>query len=362
MRILFFVTGIGYGDATRVHAVIDEILKKEPEAKFLIAGYDCSLDYFKGKYRTIKISGYRMPGREMRFTLGSFIANNYMLPFVWLFTTFRLKKEIKKFNPDIIVTDFEPAAITMAKSINKKSIALYGFDPELYRQYSREHKPNRLMRMESLFLRKVYDMSDYSIVVSLIKRKKSLVYNYVEPIVRVKPQQLLSEAKLMKELNLDRRPILVMLGGSHFGIALAKSLAKISMEFNDMFILFGSGAEIEQQKNLRYIPFSEDLLKYLKVSKGIITLAGQNTLSEGLVFRKPMLVFPIQNHVEQQLNCYAINDYIMTGRNIMPEALKKTVGEFISRIPAMRYDAEKINLNAGGASQAADIILRVAKK
>lgn len=362
MKVLFFVTGIGYGDATRVHAVIEEILKKEPEAKFLIAGYDCSLDYFKGKYRTIKISGYRMPGREMRFTLGSFIANNYMLPLVWLFTAFRLKKDVRKFNPDIIVTDFEPAAITIAKSIRKKCIALYGFDPELYEQYSKEHKPNKLMGMESLFLRKVYDMSDYSIVVSLVKRKKSLIYNYVEPIVRIRPQQLLSEAKLMKELNLDRRPILVMLGGSHFGIAMAKSLAKVSMEFNELFILFGAGAEIEQQKNLRYIPFSEDFLKYLKVSKGIITLAGQNTLSEGLVFRKPMLVFPIQNHVEQQLNCYAIKDYIMIGRNIMPEALKKTVAEFIYKIPAMRYDAAKLNLDSNGAGQAADIIIRLARK
>lgn len=362
MRILFFVTGIGYGDATRVHAVINEITKKDPEAKFLIAGYDCSLDYFKGKYRTIKISGYRMPGREMRFSFWSFVANNYLLPLVWLSTAFRLKAEVKRFNPHIIVTDFEPAAIKIAKSIKKKCIALYGFDPELYKQYSSEHKPNTLMAMESLFLRKVYGLSDYSIVVSLIKRKKSLIYNYVEPIVRVKPQQLISEAKLMKELNLDRRPILVMLGGSDFGIAIAKSLAKISMDFNEMFIIFGSGADIEQQKNLRYIPFSEDFLKYLKVSKGLITLAGQNTLSEGLVFRKPMLVFPIQNHVEQQLNCYAIKDYIMIGRNIMPEALKKTIGEFIFRIPTMRYDAAKLNLDANGASQAADIILRLARK
>ena len=174
MRVLFFVTGFGFGDATRVHAVIEEILKKEPESKFLIAGYDCSLDYFKGKFRTIKISGYRIPGKEMRFTLGSFIANNYMLPIIWLFTAIRLKKEAKKFNPDIVVTDFEPAGITIAKFLKKKSIALYGFDPELYETYKAEHKPNKLMAMEAIFLKKVYSMSDYSIIVSLIKRKKAL--------------------------------------------------------------------------------------------------------------------------------------------------------------------------------------------
>ncbi|HII15774.1 MAG TPA: hypothetical protein HA362_05685 [Nanoarchaeota archaeon] len=361
MRVLFFVTGFGYGDATRVNAVIDEILKKEPESKFLIAGYDSSLDYFKGKYRTVKISGYRIPGREMKFTFLPFAANNYMLPLVWIFTAFRLKKEAKKFNPDIIVTDFEPAGITISKFLHKKCVALYGFDPALYAQYSKEHKPNRLMAMEAFFLRKVYDMSDYSIVVSLIRRKKSLVYNYVEPIVRVKPQQLLPEPRLMKELNLDRRPILVMLGGSDFGAALVESLAKVSMEFNELFIVFGSGAGVEPQKNLRYMPFSEDFLKYLKVSKGLITLAGQNTLGEGLVFKKPMLIFPIQDHVEQQMNAYALKDNAIIGRNLMPESLKKSIADFIAKIPQMRYDAAKLNLSANGSQQAADIILRLAK-
>ena len=69
-----------------------------------------------------------MPGKEMRFTLSSFIANNYTLPIIWLFTAIKLKKEAKKFNPDIVVTDFEPAGITIAKFLKKKSIALYGFD------------------------------------------------------------------------------------------------------------------------------------------------------------------------------------------------------------------------------------------
>jgi len=362
MRVLFFVTGIGYGDATRVHAVIDEMIKKDPETKVLIAGYDCSLDYFKGKFRTIKISGYRMPGREMKFTLSSFISNNYMLPIIWLFTAIKLKKEAKKFNPDIVVTDFEPAGITIAKFLKKKSIALYGFDPELYETYKTQHKPNKLMAMEAIFLKKVYKMADYSIIVSLIRKRKSLIYNYVEPIIRGRPQQLISEAKLMKELNLDRRPILVMLGGSHFGISLAKSLAKVSSEFNELFIVFGSGAEIESGGNFKYIPFSGDFLKYLKISKGIITLAGQNTLSEGLVFKKPMLVFPIQDHVEQQLNAYALKEYAVIGRNMMPESLKKSISEFIAKIPTMRYDAEKLNMNANGAAQTADIIMRLAKK
>ncbi|MFH1065033.1 MAG: glycosyltransferase family protein [Nanoarchaeota archaeon] len=362
MKILFFVTGFGYGDSTRVHAVISEMLKKDPETRILIAGYDCSLNYFKGKFRTIKISGYRIPGNEMKFKFSSFIANNYLLPLSWLFTILKLKKQVRQFNPDIIVTDLEPSGITMARFFGKKCIALYGFDPMLYDEYASEHKPNRLMSMQAFYLKKNYSLSDYIIVVSPIRKKKSLIYNYVEPVVRIMPRELASEAKLMKELNLERRPVLVMLGGSNFGAALAKNIVKIAPDFNEFFIIFGSGIEVEKSGNVAHVPFTDDFFKYLKVSKGMITLAGQNALGEGLVFKKPMLVYPIHNHVEQQLNCYAIKDYIMIGRNIMPESLKKTVGEFISRIPAMRYDAAKLNLDSNGASQAADIILRLAKK
>ncbi|MBU2637343.1 MAG: hypothetical protein KJ955_00025 [Nanoarchaeota archaeon] len=361
MKVMFFVTGIGYGDATRVHAVISEMLKKDPETKILIAGYDCSLNYFKGKFRTIKISGYRMPGTEMRFKFSSFVVNNYLLPFTWFFTTFNLKKKVKQFNPDIIVMDLEPAGITMARLFSKKCIALYGFDPVLYDEYAFHHKPSRLMAMEAFYLKKNYSLSTYTIVVSLLKRKRSLVYNYTEPVVRMMPNELASEAKLMKELNLERRPVLVMLGGSNFGAALAKNIVKIAADFNELFIIFGSGIEIEKSNNVIHLPFTDDFFKYLKVAKGMITLAGQNALGEGLAFKKPMLVYPIQNHVEQQLNAYALKDIVMVGRNIMPEALKKSVSEFIASLPELRHKIVKASFNTGGARQAAEMILRLAK-
>lgn len=361
MKVMFFVTGIGYGDATRVHAVINEMLRKNPETKILIAGYDCSLRYFKGKFRTIKISGYRMPGTEMKFSPASFIMNNYFLPFKWFFTTFSLKKQVKQFNPDIIVSDLEPAGITMARMFGKKCIALYGFDPLLYNEYALEHKPSGLMALEAFYLRKNYSLAAYTMVVSLIKRKRSLVYNYIEPVVRMMPNDLPSEAKLMKELNLGRRPILVMLGGSNFGAALARNISQIAPDFNELFIMFGSGVEIERKGNVMHIPFSDDFFKYLKICRGLITLGGQNALSEGLAFKKPMLVYPIQDHVEQQLNAYALRDLVMVGRNIMPEALKKSVGDFISSLPELKHKIAKSSITTDGAQQAAEIILRLAK-
>ena len=67
MKILFVVTGIGYGDAIREHAIIKAILKKKPKTEIKIAAYDNSYNYFKGKFPTINIKSYKLPGESMKF-------------------------------------------------------------------------------------------------------------------------------------------------------------------------------------------------------------------------------------------------------------------------------------------------------
>ncbi len=62
MKILFVVSGIGFGDATREHANIQALKKKHPRVKVMVAGYDNSYTYFKDKYNTIRIRGYKLPG------------------------------------------------------------------------------------------------------------------------------------------------------------------------------------------------------------------------------------------------------------------------------------------------------------
>ncbi len=61
MKILFVVSGIGYGDATREHANILALKKKYPQARIMVAGYDNSYEYFQKKYPTIRIRGYKLP-------------------------------------------------------------------------------------------------------------------------------------------------------------------------------------------------------------------------------------------------------------------------------------------------------------
>jgi len=57
MKVLYVVSGIGYGDATREHSNIIALKKKFPGTKIMVAGYDNSLAYFQDKFNTVKIRG-----------------------------------------------------------------------------------------------------------------------------------------------------------------------------------------------------------------------------------------------------------------------------------------------------------------
>jgi len=99
-------------------------------------------------------------------------------------------------------------------------------------------------------------------------------------------------------------------------------------------------------------------MDYLAISKGVITLAGNLSLSETLFMKKPMLVFPIKNHIEQQLNAYMVKEYAIIGGDDINESLEN----FLKNINNIRKKLNKIKLKFDGAKEIVDIIYDMEKK
>ena len=251
MKILFVVTGIGYGDATREHSNIMAIKKKYPKAKIMVAGYDNSLTYFQDKFNTIKIRGYKLPGKAMKIDILRFMLRNMFLPAFWFIGTLKVRLEAFNFIPDIIVTDFEPIGISLARVLNRKCVVVFGFDPLSYKEYASKQKVNIKMKVEAKYFEKLYDQADVVIIPTLRKKdNKHILYSYIDPIIRVQPEDLTDEKILMKELGLKRKPILVMLGGSDFGTKLARNINKIAPRIKEDFIIFGGNLDFKLAKNV----------------------------------------------------------------------------------------------------------------
>ncbi|MBU4502460.1 MAG: hypothetical protein KKA79_07725 [Nanoarchaeota archaeon] len=358
MRILFAVTGVGYGDATREHANIEAFLKKDPNTKIMVAGYDNSLKYFKPKFPTIEIRGYKFTEQTMKFSAMKFALSNYPLPFKWTADAIKLKKQVKEFNPDIIISDFEPVGMILSRLLKKKGVFVFAYDPQAYKICPYKNPKTNL---QAKYFNTLYKSANAVIIPKLLGRKKETYkkkYHYVNPIIRTKPSELPPKDELMESLGLEREPIMVMLGGSKFGNILANKIMHFAHLFNEDFIIFGSQIEKKYRKNVKYYPFKKNVLEYMKVSKGVITLGGHLTLSETLAFKKPAMIFPIADHVEQILNAYTLEGVSHVRYNL--KDLRKHIKTFLRNLDPLKKRIPKIEFN--GSEQIVDIVYNMLKK
>tara|TARA_Y100000310_G_scaffold246869_1_gene252301 strand:- start:4528 stop:5568 length:1041 start_codon:yes stop_codon:yes gene_type:complete len=346
MRLLFVVTGFGYGDSIRAEAIINEFLKKDPLNDVLILGYDTSYKYFKNKFKVLEVEGYKFPDDSLEFKTHRFLIKNYYLPFSWIVTWRRHRRILKSFKPDLVISDFEPMALFIAKSLRKKCISIFGFDPKSYKEF-----PDKTQNLEIQvkFIKTLYKNSHKVIIPSLIKRKNHSNIYYTNPIIR----KYKTTKNLMRKLKLRKQPILVMLGGSDFGLNLAKEIIKLSKNYKENFIIFGGSRKLSKN---HFTNFNENFLDYLKACKGIITLAGNLTLSESLFFKKALLVFPIKNHIEQQLNAFNVRNHITIGKD-----LKKSLDYFIKNIKVLEKKAKKYKIKDTGAKEVVNIVYKIKK-
>ena len=362
MKVMFFITGIGYGDSIREYAIIKELLRREKDSEILVVGYNNSYKFFENKFNTTNIIGYNVPDYVFELRAYDFFKKNVLLPFSWYYNQLKLWDKINDFKPDLIVTDLEPIGSIMAKLTKKKLVCIFGADPEIIDSI----KPNnKFLDLQKLYLKTIYNFKQNNrVVIPLLTgiRRKEENFEFINPVVRNNPKELPHKLKLMGKLRLNREPILIMLGGSNFGFSIAHELLNILNNFDEDFILFGYNYLYEKD-NITCYPFKENFLEYLKVCKGVITLAGHSTLSEILVYKKPALVFPIGQHIEQLINATVLENrnlaLVKHINEVSPVILNKHISEFLNKTSEIEDNVKKLNVKGDGAEDAVDILLEV---
>jgi len=74
------------------------------------------------------------------------------------------------------------------------------------------------------------------------------------------------------------------------------------------------------------------------------------------VYKKPVLCFPIQDHVEQVLNAYAIRNVAMIGKDVSVKKVKSKLKEFIKKLPELKKKTVKYDLKNGGSKELVNVI------
>jgi len=345
MKYLFIITGIAYGHFTREEAIIDKLKKLDKKAEIVIAGYETSYNYFKGKYDVLKLNPIVFPDLSSKFKILNILLKNYNFIAGWINDIAIINDFNREFKADVIVSDWEPFAI-----FTKTGYLIWNYKPE----FSKASNFSLLIQKCAIELGYfVSRILNKKIILPSFKKEKNIKnFIYTDLIIRKKPNEV-------KELNKYKDSILVMIGGSRYGVGLAEKIKNVSKGFNEKFIFFGY--KCKGKNCIGFDKFNKDYLSFLKSCKAVISLGGYSGISESVFYRKPNLVFPIKDHLEQYTVAEEFKDYIEIGDIDSPEEeIKIKIENFLRNLSVLKKKLNSLKLN-NGADEIAEIIYRKAK-
>ena len=298
MRILYGLIGIGIGHAIRGNVVLKELSKKHD---LMISVSGAPYSYMK---KNFKNRVHQIPGFEFHFknntlkNCKTFTKNLKLLSWKSISDFRRTVKEIKAFNPEVVISDWEFFSAYVAKRYKLPLINL-----------SNEN--------QHFFIKKKFGLPKHTLLSFLkarittypfvLKTKYNLVTAFFETKLRNKKGVLVTDPILRKNVVKSKPKegdyILVYQSSKSY-----KNLIKILGKIKHKFIVYGFGVAYKE-KNMVFKKFSDDtFIKDLINSKAIITNGGFSLLTEAIYLNKPILTVPIKKHFEQIANARHIQE------------------------------------------------------
>jgi uncharacterized protein (TIGR00661 family) len=342
MKYLFIITGVAYGHLTRQEAILNKLKKIDKKAEIVIAGYNTSKKHFNKDYKIVDLKPLYFNDESPRVKTFKVMFNNYKIPLTMKENCNIVNNFTKEFQPDIVVSDWEPFSLFL-----KDCYLVWNYKPYPVKT------PSFLFQkflLNILFL--VIRLTNKKILIPSLDKKESTKNIIYFPLIIRKYS---NEVKASKYKD----AILVMIGGSEFGISLARKIKNISKYFNENFIFFG--LKCKSKNCIGFPDFREDYLSFLKSSKAVISLAGYSGLSEAIVYKKPNLVFPLKNWIEQDSSSREFEQYTQIGDiESSEDELKNVLKNFLLNLNNYKKRLSKLNVK-DGASEIAEFLYKKAK-
>ncbi len=151
--------------------------------------------------------------------------------------------------------------------------------------------------------------------------------------------------ELRKKFSLDKKTVLVSVGGTSAGRFLLDSIPGIMLELtpeNDIVIVSGPSidAEIAGARNLGTV---DDLHELICASDVIVSLAGKSTIDESRAYGTPGVFIPIGGHFEQE-------------ENARDEGFSHSDLENLTGIIRQKLCQKRCPVAAGGAQKSSEIL------
>ena len=323
MKVIITAGGTG-GHINPALAIIEKIKKEDKTSEFLYIGTTNRMEK-----DIIPEKGIPYIGIEMQGLRRSLSPKNIAAVFKYLKGINTCKKEIKKFNPNIVIGAggyVTAPVIYAAKKCGYKTLV---------------HEQNSILGLSNKMLLKYTD----TLCTSFESMKPDKV-NYVytgnptsESAIDKKPYNK-TEFKLSKSKKLV---LIVMgsLGSSTVNEVLKKTLKMFTGKKYEVVIVTGKKyyeefQKLDKSKNVFIFPYIDDLPRLMKVTDVLVTRAGASTLSEIMATKTPSILIPspyvTENH--QYKNAMDLVNkkagVLLEEKNLNEESLIKEIDKLIN--------------------------------
>ncbi len=316
MRIIYGVSGEGSGHSSRAKQMATHLLAAGHELLFV--SYNRGYASLHPHFPCQEIEGLRIISVDNRVSvLRTFIHTIKKLP-AYLRSVKALRAIFNEFEPDVVISDFEPMT---ARFAGARQLPLISLDNQHRMRYMNYSSPKHLWMdrwITEQVIRWMVPKPDVSLATTFImgpvKNDRTFLF---PPILREEVGNVLPSE-----------------GGHHLVYVTSQydSLIDSLRSFSDeQFIVYGYNKD-EISGNLHFKQFSTmGFLEDVAASQSIIATAGFTLMSEGMYLQKPYLAFPMHGQFEQQLNAYCLEE-LGFGHNAR-NANEKTLQEFFAHLP-----------------------------
>ncbi len=357
LRALFLVNGLGLGNSTRCHAVIERLHSRKVQVDVITAAN--GLWYFDGRPEInslIEMEALTYGQRDGRLSVLKTLSNLGSYRKIMRRNKRVLERVLNSINPDVVVTD---SVYTWAPIRNARIpiIAINNTDVVMRQFRCFKGKPASIypqfygIELMDYFFHK---FGPDAVISPTIDQR---VVEFRKPFIRVGP--IVREGYKSSEYRGQKRKVAIMLSGSVFRspVHLTRSDHNVRIE------IVGRPAPQRwaENKNIIYHGRLRDTLNVLSDADLVIVNGGFSAINELFCMRKPMLVVPVPNHAEQWLNAHTVKQ-LGIGDLICENAIESSISPAMERICEFRKAYEQLPETPDGAEQAADLIMNSVRK
>jgi uncharacterized protein (TIGR00661 family) len=320
VKIVYGVSGEGSGHSSRAREMASHL--RERGHDLWLVSYDRGYRNLKDEFRVLEVEGPCIASEDNKVSVvKTFTENLKRLPAGHRTLQDLRRKLFKDFQPDCVITDFEPMTAYLATHYELPLITIDNQHRMRYLQYTCPPGLEFDSEMTRSIIRAMVPRPDVSLVTAFhagdARNNRTFVF---PPIVRREVQRL--------QPSVHEHTLVYVTSGFE---SLLTELRKFERE---TFLVYGYDCS-DREGPLQFKPFSkEGFLHDLAGAKGVIATAGFTLISEALYLRKPYLALPMQGQFEQELNAFQLAE-LGFGKNA-PEITGETIGDFLYRLSDYR--------------------------